>query len=70
MQSPKFQFLQSDIEDVFGIDLLNEEFRRRIKTQTVLPCPETVPMLVPRISARSELSSKQRGSKAGISCRP
>jgi len=28
-----------------AIELLNEEFRRRIKTQTVLPCAETVPML-------------------------
>ncbi len=29
-----------------AIKRLNEEFRRRIKTQTVLPCPETVPMLL------------------------
>ena len=27
------------------IEPLNEEFRRRIKTQTVLPCDEMVPML-------------------------
>lgn len=27
-----------------AIERLNEEFRRRIKTQTVLPCAETVPM--------------------------
>ena len=29
-----------------AIERLNEEFRRRIKTQTVLPCAETVPMLL------------------------
>ncbi len=29
-----------------AIERLNEEFRRRIKTQTVLPAPETVPMLL------------------------
>lgn len=28
-----------------AIERLNEEFRRRIKTQTVLPCAETVPMM-------------------------
>ena len=28
-----------------AIERLNEEFRRRIKTQTVLPCAETAPML-------------------------
>jgi transposase-like protein len=29
-----------------AIERLNEAFRRRIKTQTVLPCAETVPMLL------------------------
>ena len=29
-----------------AIERLNEEFRRRIKTQPVLPCAETVPMLL------------------------
>ena len=28
------------------VERLNEEFRCRIKTQTVLPCAETVPMLL------------------------
>jgi len=28
-----------------AIERLNEEFRRRVKTQTVLPCAETVPIL-------------------------
>jgi len=29
-----------------AIERLNEEFRRRIRTQTVLPCSDTVPMLL------------------------
>ena len=29
-----------------AIERPNEQFRRRIKTQTVLPCAETVPMLL------------------------
>jgi transposase-like protein len=29
-----------------AIERLNEEFRRRVKTRTVLPCAETVPMLL------------------------
>jgi len=29
-----------------AIESLNEEFRRRVKTQTVLPCAETVSMLL------------------------
>ena len=29
-----------------AIERLNEEFRRRIRTRTVLPTPETVPMLL------------------------
>jgi transposase-like protein len=33
-------------ETTNAIERLNEEFRRRIKTQTVLPCAETVPMLL------------------------
>lgn len=33
MQSPKFQFLQEDIKDVFAIDLLKEEWKKRTKQQ-------------------------------------
>ena len=33
MQSPKFQFLQSDINDVFDISLLKEEWKKRTKPQ-------------------------------------
>jgi hypothetical protein len=34
---------------------LNEEFRRRIKTQTVLPCAETVPMLLWALMALGQI---------------
>lgn len=33
MQSPKFQFLQDDIKDVFDIRLLKEEWKKRTKPQ-------------------------------------
>ncbi|WP_299840280.1 RNA-directed DNA polymerase [uncultured Paracoccus sp.] len=33
MQSPKFQFLQDDIKDVFDISLLKEEWKKRTKPQ-------------------------------------
>jgi hypothetical protein len=33
LQSPKFQFLKADIEDVFQISLLKEEWKRRTKPQ-------------------------------------
>ncbi len=33
MQSPKFQFLQNDIKDVFDISLLKEEWKKRTKPQ-------------------------------------
>lgn len=33
MQTPKFQFLQSDIKDVFKISLLKEEWKKRTKPQ-------------------------------------
>ncbi|UWP96500.1 RNA-directed DNA polymerase [Aliiroseovarius crassostreae] len=33
LQSPKFQFLQSDIKDVFDISLLKEEWKKRTKPQ-------------------------------------
>jgi len=41
-----------------AIERLNEEFRRRIKTRTVLPCAETVPMPLwaPLASGRETLS--------------
>jgi len=38
-----------------AIERLNEEFRRRIKTQTVLPSPETVPMLLWALMASGQI---------------
>ena len=38
-----------------AIERLNEEFRRRIKTQTVLPTPETVPMLLWALLASGQI---------------
>jgi len=38
-----------------AIERLNEEFRRRIKTQTVLPCAETVPMLLWALLASGQI---------------
>jgi hypothetical protein len=37
------------------IERLNGEFRRRIKTQTVLPCAETVPMLLCALLASGQI---------------
>jgi putative transposase len=38
-----------------AIERLNEEFRRRIKTQAVLPCAETVPMLLWALLAAGQI---------------
>ncbi len=38
---------------------LNEEFRRRIKPQTVLPCPETVPMLLWALLASGQIQMRK-----------
>ncbi len=38
-----------------AIERLNEDFRRRIKTQTVLPCAETVPMLLWALMASGQI---------------
>ena len=42
-----------------AIKRLNEEFRRRIKTQTVLPCPETVPMLLWALLASGQIQMRK-----------
>ena len=42
-----------------AIERLNEEFRRRIKTQTVLPCPETVPMLLWALMASGQIQMRK-----------
>lgn len=38
-----------------------EEFRRRIKTQTVLPTPETVPMLLRALLASGQIQMRKVG---------
>jgi putative transposase len=42
-----------------AIERLNEEFRRRIKTQTVLPCAETVPMLLWALLASGQICMRK-----------
>ena len=42
-----------------AIERLNEEFRRRIKTQTVLPSPETVPMLFWALMASGQIQMRK-----------
>ncbi|WP_026756657.1 IS256 family transposase [Sediminimonas qiaohouensis] len=42
-----------------AIERLNEEFRRRIKTQTVLPCAETVPMLLWALLASGQIKMRK-----------
>ena len=41
------------------IERLNEEFRRRIETQTVLPCAETVPMLLRALLASGQITMRK-----------
>ncbi len=42
-----------------AIERLNEEFRRRVKTQTVLPCAETVPMLLWALLASGQIAMRK-----------
>jgi transposase-like protein len=42
-----------------AIERLNEEFRRRIKTQTVLPCVKTVPMLLWALLASGQIQIRK-----------
>lgn len=42
-----------------AIERLNEELRRRIKTQTVLPCAETVPMLLWTLMAWGQIQMRK-----------
>ena len=44
-----------------AIERLNEEFRRRIKTQTVLSCAETVPMLLWELMASGQTQMRKVG---------
>ena len=42
-----------------AIERLNEEFRRRVQTQTVLPCAETVPMLLWALMASGQIQMRK-----------
>ena len=42
-----------------AIERLNEEFRRRVKTQTVLPCAKTVPMLLWALMASGQIQMRK-----------
>ena len=42
-----------------AIERLNGEFRRRVKTQTVLPCAETVPMLLWALLASGQIQMRK-----------
>lgn len=42
-----------------AIERLNGEFRRRIKTQAVLPCAETVPMLLWALLAAGQITMRK-----------
>jgi putative transposase len=42
-----------------AIERLNGEFRRRIKTQTVLPCADTVPMLLWALLASGQIQMRE-----------
>ena len=50
---PQIQWKSARTTD--AIERLNEEFRRRVKTQTVLPCAETVPMLLWALMASGQI---------------
>ncbi len=42
-----------------AIERLNEEFRRRIKTQTVMPCAETVPRMPWALLASGQIQMRK-----------
>ena len=50
-----------------AIERLNEKFRRRTKTQTVLPCAETVPMLVRALLASGQIQMRKVDGWATLS---
>ena len=44
---------------VEGVERLHEEFKRRIKTQTVLPCAETAAMLFWALLASGQITMRK-----------
>ena len=53
--------LRDTTRTINAIERLNEEFRRRIKTQTVLSCAETVPMLLWELMASGQIQMRKVG---------
>lgn len=53
-----------------AIERLNEAFRRRIKTQTVLPCAETVPMLLWAPPASGQIRMRKVDGREALSQPP
>jgi hypothetical protein len=49
---------------------LNGEFRRRIKTQTVLACAETMPMLLWALLARGQIQMRKVDGRETLSRPP
>ena len=54
-----FTRLDQSARTTNAIERLNEEFRRRIKTQAVLPCAETVPMLLWALLASGQIQMRK-----------
>ncbi|WP_425465504.1 transposase [Palleronia caenipelagi] len=50
-----------------AIERLNEDFRRRIKTQTMLPCAETVPILLWALLASGQIQMRRVGGWEALS---
>ena len=50
-----------------AIDRLNGEFRRRIKTRTVLPCAETLPMLLRALPASGQIQMRKVDGRETLS---
>ncbi|TKD15684.1 hypothetical protein FBT96_15960 [Rhodobacter capsulatus] len=47
------------LQSINAVVRMNEEFRRRFKTQTVLPCSETVPMLHLALLASGQIQTRK-----------
>ena len=61
------QALMEAVRTTNAIEQLNREFRRRIKTQTLLPCAETVPMLFWALLASGQIQMRKVDGWAHLS---
>ena len=50
-----------------AIESLNKEFRKSIKTQTVLPCAQTVPMLLWALPASGQIQMRKVDGREALS---